>query len=929
VVSGAATVVGREPEQATVAAFLDSLQLGPASLLLEGEAGIGKTTLWNAGVRAAAAREYLILSSQPAQSEATLSFAALGDLLQGLLDQVLPQLPPPQRRALEVALLMADPIGIPPDQRAISVAFLGAIRLLSASQPVVIAVDDLQWLDHPSAAALEFALRRVPTEPVGLLATVRNQAEGPWAAAGLPAERVSRLRVGPMTFAAFEAVIRERGGTRFSRLLIRRLFDATGGNPFFGLEVVRALDPLGSEPAPDEPLPVPSGLHGVLIARLAVLQEDVRSVLLIASCLRSPTTADLARAIGHSALAAVQAAAAEGVVELEGGRVRFTHPLLSSAIYSSESPERRQEVHRRLAKIAPSSEERARHLAMSSDGPDPDIAAALSGAALAAAGRGASAAAAELAELAAARTPLDQAQARWQRRLDAGAYLFRAGDTARARRDLEVLAEEMPAGIDRARALLVLATILLHDMGDQVAVPTLEKALAEGFDDELLRARIHISLARTCGDDLTYCARHAAAGLALAQQGGDLGLTSEALGQKMYADFMIGQDLDLELGYRALDLESDGRPAQVEERASMALGLCLVRADRFDEARGMLTATLQAAMDEGDDSSLPVVLAYLADLECWTGNWQLAHRYAAESWEAAEQVEHRAWRSMACYARALVDAYLGRGDAARAEAEVGLGLAASANDAWALMILHGVLGFVELSAGDLAAADAHLSEAADLSDRIGLAEPAAWRFHANHIEVAIGAGELDRAETLLERLDARARETGRAWTLATAARCWALLRAARGDTEGAVRTLEEAIRLHEGLGMPFELGRTLLIMGQTQRRAKRKLVARQSLEQALAIFENLPAPLWAERARSELSRIGLRPPAPLALTATEERVAGMAAAGLTNRQVAQALFLSPRTVEANMARVYRKLGVSSRAELGAAMTRRKPTPSSA
>jgi DNA-binding CsgD family transcriptional regulator len=445
----------------------------------------------------------------------------------------------------------------------------------------------------------------------------------------------------------------------------------------------------------------------------------------------------------------------------------------------------------------------------------------------------------------------------------------------------------------------------------------------------MLRARIHISLARTCGDDLTYCARHAAAGLALAQQGGDLGLTSEALGQKMYADFMIGQDLDLELGYRALDLESDGRPAQVEERASMALGLCLVRADRFDEARGMLAATLQAAMDEGDDSSLPVVLAYLADLECWTGNWQLAHRYAAESWEAAEQVEHRAWRSMACYARALVDAYLGRGDAARAEAEVGLGLAASANDAWALMILHGVLGFVELSAGDLAAADAHLSEAADLSDRIGLAEPAAWRFHANHIEVAIGAGELDRAETLLERLDARARETGRAWTLATAARCWALLRAARGDTEGAVRTLEEAIRLHEGLGMPFELGRTLLIMGQTQRRAKRKLVARQSLEQALAIFENLPAPLWAERARSELSRIGLRPPAPLALTATEERVAGMAAAGLTNRQVAQALFLSPRTVEANLARVYRKLGVSSRAELGAAMTRRKPTPSSA
>jgi len=932
VVSGAATVVGRDPEQALVAAFLDSLRLGPASLLLEGEAGIGKTTLWDAGVRAAAAREYLILSSQPAESEATLSFAALGDLLQGLLDQVLPQLPPPQRRALEVALLMADPMGIPPDQRAICVAFLGAIRLLSASRPMVIAVDDLQWLDRPSAAALEFALRRVATEPIGLLATVRNQAEGqvpPWALAGLPAERVSRLRVGPMTFAAFEAAIRERRGTRFPRVLARRVFEVAGGNPYLGLEVVRALDRLGTQPAPDEPLPVPSGLHGVLTARLAALPEDVRSVLLIASCLRSPTTAVLARACGGPALAAVQAAAAEGVVELDGDQVRFTHPLLSWAIYSGESPERRQEAHRRLAEVAPSSEERARHLAMSSDRPDPDVAAALSDAALAAAGRGAPAAAAELATLAAARTPLDQAQARWQRLLDAGAYLFRAGDTARARRDLEVLAEEMPAGTDRARALLVLATILLHDAGDPVAVPILEKALAEASDDELLRARIHVSIARTCGDDLNYCARHAAAGLALAQQAGDPGLTSEALGQKMYADFMVGQDLDLELGYRALDLEPDGRPAQVEERASMALGLCLVRADRFDEARGMLTATLQAARDEGDDSSLPVVLAYLADLECWTGNWQLAQRYAAESWEAAEQVEHRAWRSVAYYARALVDACLGRGDAARAEAGLGLALAASANDAWALMILHGVLGFVELSAGDLAAADAHLSQAADLSNRIGLAEPAAWRFHANHIEAAIGAGELDRAVTLLERLEASGRETGRAWTLATAARCRALLRAARGDTEGAVRALDEAIRLHKGLAMPFELGRTLLIMGQTQRRAKRKLVARQSLEQALAIFENLPAPLWAERARSELSRIGLRPPAPLALTATEERVAVMAAEGLTNRQVAQALFLSPRTVEANLARAYRKLGVSSRAELGAAMTRRKPAPPSA
>jgi len=243
------------------------------------------------------------------------------------------------------------------------------------------------------------------------------------------------------------------------------------------------------------------------------------------------------------------------------------------------------------------------------------------------------------------------------------------------------------------------------------------------------------------------------------------------------------------------------------------------------------------------------------------------------------------------------------------------------------MLVSGVLGFAELTAGNIEEAEAGLSRAVDLGDRVGLAEPAAWRFHANHIEAVIGLGDLDRAEMLLGRLDGWGRATGRPWTLATAARCRALLLAARGDTEGAAQALQEALRRHRQLAMPFELGRTLLVMGQVQRRAKRKRIAKEHLQQALDIFESLPAPVWAQRARSELARLGLRPPAPLALTATEERVAAMAAVGRTNRQVAQALFLSPRTVEANLARIYHKLGISSRAELGAAMAREQARPS--
>ena len=294
-----AGVVGRDREMAAVAAFLDAVPAGPAGLLLEGAAGIGKSTVWSAGAACAAGRSFTVLSSRPAESEATLSFAALGDLLDGVLDQALARLPPPQRQALEVALLIADPAGSPPALRAVAVAFLAVIRHLSASGPVVIAIDDLQWLDVPSARALEFALRRLSQEPAGLLASIRIQADEHTSsrlAIGPAAGRTTRLRMDPLTLDVFEGVLRASAGAGLSRLTIRRLFDASGGNPFYGLELARALQRADAEPSPEEPLPVPAGLHGVLSARLDALPADARDALLVASCLRSPTTAMLEQA---------------------------------------------------------------------------------------------------------------------------------------------------------------------------------------------------------------------------------------------------------------------------------------------------------------------------------------------------------------------------------------------------------------------------------------------------------------------------------------------------------------------------------------------------------------------------------------------------------------------------------------------------------
>ncbi len=216
-------------------------------------------------------------------------------------------------------------------------AFLGAIRRLAAQGPVVIAIDDLQWLDRPSLTALAYALRRLGTEPVGLLASARARSGGPAASlagAGLMAGRLVYLRIGPLALADFEAAIWASASGRLPRQTIRRLFEASGGNLFYGLELARALGRMETEPSPGEPLPVPAGLQGVLSTRIAALPEEVQDVLLVASCLRYPTTAVLELANGPSAWTAVQSAAAEDVVEIEGSSVRFIHPLFASAIYS-------------------------------------------------------------------------------------------------------------------------------------------------------------------------------------------------------------------------------------------------------------------------------------------------------------------------------------------------------------------------------------------------------------------------------------------------------------------------------------------------------------------------------------------------------------------------------------------------------------------
>jgi DNA-binding CsgD family transcriptional regulator len=930
-------LIGRQEELSRLAGFLANLAAGPRALLLEGEAGIGKTALWQAGLADAQACGQRTLSCRPAGAEVKLSFAALGDLLAGALQEALPALPGPQRRALEAALLLAEPEGEPPDQRAIGLGLLNVLRTLSLAGPVLVAVDDAHWLDQPSAAALGFALRRLATEPVGMLATVRLAGGEPPSVAldrWLPAER---LRVGPLSLAAVHELLRTRLGASPSRPTLVRLHEAAGGNPFFALELGRALLEQGREPAPDEPLPVPAGLRALVRARLARLPASARQSLLAVAALSRPTVALAAAAAGRGerGWADLERAARAGVIAYEGDRVGFVHPLFASTVYAEASPSQRRRLHRSLAELVTDGEERARHLALAADGPDFEVAATLDEAAATAHLRGAPGAAAALCEQAQALTPGDRSGERRRRSMEAASYHLLAGDTSRARVLLEEAVSSVAPGRERARLLQRLGQVHYHEDSWATAEELLARALAEAEDNPSLCCEIQqgLAFARHVRGDVPAAAGRARAALELAERAADPQLLSESLVSVSLYEFFLGHGIRRDLMERAAELEESAgaaRPAQPAPLWSrgMVWASMLMWADQFQEARAGFEELHRRMLDSGDEGSLAFLLSNLSQLECWAGNWDLAARYAAEGERLAVLTGQGAMVSANLYAKALVEAHRGLPDTARTAAEQAIAHAnASGNAAVALMSLS-ALGFLELSLGKPAAAHAHLGPIAQGLTAVGLGEPGVLRFLPDEVEALIELGELAQARVLVDAFEERGRALDRAWALATAARSRALLLAAEGDLAGAHAALEGALHAHERLPQPFERGRTLLVLGSVQRRRGEKRAARETLEQALLTFERLGAPLWTEKARGELRRIGGRTASSSQLSETEERIVALVCAGQTNQQVARALSLSAKTVAWNLSKVYRKLGVRSRTELAARAAAWPPSKSS-
>jgi len=788
-------VVGRPAELDVVDAFLAAVDDGPARLLIEGEAGIGKTTVWQAATARARERGFRVLASRPGPSETRLTFAGLGDFLAEVTDDVLDVLPAPQRRALGVALLRADPDGPAPQQREVSTAFAGTLRVLAAETPVLVAVDDLQWLDLPSRRVLEFALRRLETERVGVLAAARPG--GDWTSA-IVALRATRIRLAPLSLASLHEVLRTELGTTFPRPTLVRIEAVSSGNPFFAIEVARALVEHGEPAHGSAPLSVPDDLTDLIAGRLRRLPAGTRRALLAAAALSTPTLDLLDRA-------SIRKAEAAGVVSIDGdGGVRFAHPLLAASVYATASIADRRAVHRKLAARVRSPEECARHLALAAGPPDEMVAGMLAEAARAARERGAPDAAIELLELACDLTPVDDPATLDSRRLELGRLLSEAGDPHRATTVLRDIADNARGQV-RARALLLLAfRSETSQAGD--AVRLCDAALEASGDDPNLRVEILAAASRMSDDDVGRKATYAHEAHELAKRAAVRPeLEAYALLALAEAEFFSGRGLRYDLVSRAAELEEaaagarqDGgslhRVHHYEEVRPSArlLGILRIYADELDGAREEFERERDAALAHGDEVQLARTLIRLAVIETRAGNWQLAETYLAEGGQILDRTGQEWLRCWLLVTRSVLDTLRGRTREAHAEGTAALELATAVESTWFVADSQVALGFCDLGRGELAGASAWFARSSEIAERIGVGEPRLLRSLADHAEALVGLGELDAAEEMLAGLDPRSS----AWAAATGARCRALLcsapgragRSGRDDRGGPRRT---------------------------------------------------------------------------------------------------------------------------------------------
>ena len=934
---------GRAREQSAIDRLLDGARQGhSAALVLRGEPGIGKSAL----LRYAAERaggDHRLIRVTGVESEADLPFAGLHLLLGAGLDR-LPALPGPQRRALQAAFGLAD--GERADRLLSGLGTLALLAELAAEQPLLCLVDDAQWLDHASVEALLLAARRLDRESVVLLFAARD-GEGAFLAPGLPELRLTGLD--PADAAALLAA--REDGPAGERVRHRVLAEARG-NPLALTELPAAL---AAEPASSaRALPLTSRLLLAFHGQVSRLPAATQLLLLVAAAEGTGDLATVLRAAEELGAGAEQLPAAEesGLIEVSADeRCAFRHPLLRAAILQRAPAAQRMTAHQILGRVMREAGERDRgswHLALAATRPDAELAAALERVAERAEARGGHAGAAAAYERAARLAPEPAEATRYlvlaaEAALDAGeldratALAVRAAERAEEPFVLAVLdwvqatAHFWRGSYPEAFRLLVTAA------ASGIAAPDAARLLFQAFHaawylgEEQLGQVIDrlAALELPDGDPTRPLARHL------------LATTLPVLGR-------TGPPLPpaRETARLAREAGADS-PRELVQLCGATLIL-----GRDAETYELAAELIAEARAGGSVGPLPTLLFFLAEAELFHGRHRDAEVSVAEALALARDTGQPQWISQLC----ALDGYLAalRGDGELLATRIGEALA-DASSVWGAP----AAGFA-WAQWALAVHDLGQGRAAEAADRLEVAAVGPNRHHVSTIrsvpdlvEAAVRLGQPERAQAAFERFQTWADRTGgspaatgpgaaaadgpvasggpgvaatggpcvavQGWAQALVLRCQALL----GPDELAESGYLAALELHEADDRPFELARTSLLFGEWLRRGKRKTEARARLRAALESFERLGATPWADRARNELGAAGSAapPPAPTGplagLTPQETQIVRLAARGLSNRDIAAQLFLSPRTVGHHLYKAYPKLAITSRGELPA------------
>jgi DNA-binding CsgD family transcriptional regulator len=921
-------LLGRAVECARIDRLLSEARAGRSgALLVWGEPGIGKTALLE--YAADRAEKMALVRARGVESETQVPFAGLLELLRPLLG-VLDRLPEPQAVALRGALGLGPAVAA--DRFIIGAATLSVLAAAAERSPLLVLVDDLQWLDPSSAAAIVFSARRLFADAVAVVLAARTGETEAVSATGLP-----RLRLEGLDRQAAQALLARHSGRAVNAELANRLFVATGGNPLALVELATetpelAVDLLGVGLATE------TGVERAFLHRSDSLPLETRRALVIAAVVESGEMGTIQQAAERLGIdpAALEEAERAGLIAVSHARLEFRHPLVRSAVYHAATPPERRAAHRAIAQTYVAERDldsRAYHLAAATFGPEESVAAALEQAAARATARGGHAAATSALERAARLTP-GEGERPARRLLAAAEAAWSAGDTARTMRLVDEALQRCSSRRLRAEGLRLKGYAEMQIGPVMRGHDTLVEAAAQMEPIDPTKA---VELLAEAADACTYAAQPETM-LATARRAWELVPADAGGREKAFASVALGSALifngqgraGAELLREATEVVAQpdalGEDPRLLARAAIAPLWLRERGVGGD----LIERALEAARAQNALGAMPLALQIVAVDSAASDRWTFSKARHHEAIALARDAGHTVRLCGLLAGLARIEARQGQTEACRSHAEEAIAVAERLGlDFYRVWAITG-LGDLTLGAGHMDEAMRWLREAEDVLRERRIGDPDIWPA-PELVEVCLRLGDTEGARRTAADYLSRAEAKRQPWSLARAARCRGLLATAGAYEQAFI----EALACHELTVDAFELARTCLCYGERLRREKRRADARAQLRAAFEGFDQLGAAPWAERARVELRATGetarRRDVSTIdQLTPQELQIATVLADGLTTREAAARLYLSPKTVEYHLRNAYRKLGVRTRRELlgalGEAATRRSPRP---